>query len=229
MSNLEDAVNEAVPDNNYVKPLMIAAGALLLGHLFGGKKDAPVDPANPTLPPAQGGGGFLDNIGSAISNALGGGQQPTQYPGGQQQYPGAQPYPGSQYPGAPQQPAPQQGGGGFLGGGGIVGGIINSLSNSPLGGVIAGAAAGTAVSGGLDMLLNQFRGAGHADQVNSWVGTGQNQPISPDQINSVLGQGKIAEIAAQAGISPEQMSQLLAQALPTLVDKLTPGGRLPQG
>ena len=52
-------------------------------------------------------------------------------------------------------------------------------------------------------------------------------PISPDQINKVLGQGKIAEIAAQAGISPEQMSQLLAQALPTLVDKLTPGGRLP--
>jgi uncharacterized protein YidB (DUF937 family) len=95
--------------------------------------------------------------------------------------------------------------------------------------VIAGAAAGTAVSGGLDMLLNQFRGAGHQEQVNSWVGTGQNQPISPDQINSVLGQGKIAEIAAQAGISPEQMSQLLAQALPTLVDKLTPGGRLPQG
>jgi uncharacterized protein YidB (DUF937 family) len=221
MSNLEDAVNEAVPDNNYVKPLMIAAGALLLGHLFGGgKNEAPADPANPNLPPAQGGGGgFLDNIGSAISNALGGGQQaaPPQYPGAPQQYPGAQ-----QHPGAPQQ----QGGGGFLGGGGIVGGIMNSLSNSPLGGVIAGAAAGTAVSGGLDMLLNQFRGAGHQEQVNSWVGTGQNQPISPDQINNVLGQGKIAEIAAQAGISPEQMSQLLAQALPTLVDKLTPGGRI---
>ncbi|MCW2275979.1 DUF937 domain-containing protein [Rhodoblastus acidophilus] len=225
MSNLEDAVNEAVPDNNYVKPLMIAAGALLLGHLFGGKKEEPVEPANPALPPAQGGGGgFLDNISSAINNALGGGQPQQagapQYPGAPQQYPGA-----PQHPGAPQQ----QGGGGFMGSGGIVGGIINSLSNSPLGGIVAGAGAGTAVTAGLDALLNQFRGAGHEQQVNSWVGAGQNQPISPDQINSVLGQGKIAEIAAQAGISPQQMSQLLAQALPTLVDKLTPGGRMPHG
>ena len=179
MSNLEDAVNEAVPDNNYVKPLMIAAGALILGHLFGKKEEAPANPSNPALPPAQG------------------------LP--------------QQQPGAPQQ----------QGGGGIVGSIMNSLSNSPFGGLIAGGAAGTAVSGGLDMLLNQFRGAGHEQQVNSWVATGENRPISPDQINKVLGQGKIAEIAAQAGISPEQMSQLLAQALPTLVDKLTPGGRLP--
>jgi uncharacterized protein YidB (DUF937 family) len=218
MGNFEDAVNEAVPDNNYVKPLMIAAGALLLGHLFGGKKDAPADPSQPQFPgqPAQPGqpeqdGGWLGGLGAALNNALGGGQaQPGQQQLGQQ----------------PGQPA----GGGFLGsGGGIVGGLMNSLSNSPFGGVIAGAAAGTAVSAGLDGLLNQFRGAGHAETVNSWVGTGANHPISPDQINNVLGQGKIAEIAAQAGVSPEQLSQLLAQALPSLVDKLTPGGRLPQG
>jgi len=176
MSDFENAVNAAVPDNNYIKPLMIAAGALLLGHLFGGKKDEA-----PAAAPVE--------------------------------------------PQAVQPPQP----GGFLGGGGIVGGLLNSLSNSPLGGLVAGAAAGTAVSAGLDGLLNQFRGAGHAEAVNSWVGDGANRPISPDQISNALGQGKIAEIAAQAGISPEQMSQLLAQALPTLVDKLTPGGRLPQG
>lgn len=176
MSDFENAVNAAVPDNNYVKPLMIAAGALLLGHLFGGKKEE-APPAAPAEP-------------------------------------------------QPVEP-PQQGG--FLSGGGIVGGLLNSLSNSPFGGLVAGAAAGTAVSAGLDGLLNQFRGAGHSETVNSWVGDGANRPISPDQISNVLGQGKIAEIAAQAGISPEQMSQLLAQALPTLVDKLTPGGRLPQG
>ena len=177
MSNFEDAVNEAVPHNDYVKPRMIAAGALLLGHLFGGRKEeAPANPSIPAEPPAQ---------------------------------------------------APGQGGG-FLGGGGL-GGILGGLADSPLSGVLAGAAAGTAVSGGLDALLNQFRGAGHAETVNSWVGNGANQPISAEQINSVLGQGKIAEIAAQAGVSPEQLSQLLAQALPTLVDKLTPGGRPPQG
>jgi len=85
MSNLEDAVNEAVPDNNYVKPLMIAAGALLLGHLFGGGKNEPAEQANPGAPQG-GGGGFLDNIGAAISNALGGAQQPAppQYPGAPQ-------------------------------------------------------------------------------------------------------------------------------------------------
>ena len=52
-------------------------------------------------------------------------------------------------------------------------------------------------------------------------------PITADQINSVIGQGKIAEIAQQAGIDPAQMSQLLAQALPHLIDRLTPGGQVP--
>jgi uncharacterized protein YidB (DUF937 family) len=201
MSNLEDAVNEAVPNNDYVKPLMIAAGALLLGHLFGGnKQEAPANPYVPPQspqPPQNEGGGFLGGIGSALGGIFGGG-------------------------------SPQAGGASSQAGGGL-GGILGGLANSPLGGVIAGGAAGTAVSAGLDSLLNQFRGAGHAETVNSWVGNGANQPISPDQINNVLGQGKIAEIARSAGISPEQMSQLLAQALPALVDKLTPGGRLPQG
>ncbi|MBB4198883.1 uncharacterized protein YidB (DUF937 family) [Rhodoblastus sphagnicola] len=190
MSELENAVKEAVPDNNYIKPLMIAAGALLLGHLFGGKKEEAPVPSAPVEP--QQGGGFL-------GGALGGGQAQ----GGQQ-------------------------GGGFLSGGGL-GGMLSGLANSQLGGLLAGAAAGTAVSGGLDALLNQFRGAGHSDTVNSWVGNGANAQISPDQINNALGQGKIADIARQAGVSPEQMSQLLAQALPTLIDKLTPGGRPPRG
>jgi uncharacterized protein YidB (DUF937 family) len=174
---------------------MIAAGALLLGHLFGGKKEE-AQQADPSLPPHQqqqgGGGGFLGGI-------LGGG--------------------------------PSQAGGGGLGGGGLgggLGGILGGLANSPLGGLLAGSAAGAAVSGGLDSLLNQFRNAGHAETVNSWVGTGANAPIGADQINSVLGHGKIADLAQQAGISPEQMSQLLAQALPTLVDKLTPNGQVHQ-
>ena len=207
MSNLEDAVNEAVPHNDYVKPLMIAAGALLLGHLFGGgKEQAPApqqaDPSLPRQPASSEGGGFLGGLGSALGGILGGAQSSA----------------GQQSPGG-------QSGGGQPGGG--LGGILGGLANSPLGGILAGGAAGTAVSAGLDSLLNQFRGAGHAEQVNSWVGTGANQPISADQINNTLGHGKIADLAQQAGLSPEQMSQLLAQALPSLVDKLTPGGRLP--
>jgi uncharacterized protein YidB (DUF937 family) len=172
MGLLDDAVSEAnnaVPGGDFTKPLMIAAGALLLGHLFG-RRSAPAAPA----------------------------------------------------PEAP--PQPQSSGGGLLG---ELGGMLGSVANSPLGGALAGAAAGTAVSGGLGSLVNQFRNAGLAQQAESWVGTGQNMTITADQINSVIGQGKIAEIAQQAGIDPAQMSQLLAQALPHLIDKLTPGGQIP--
>ncbi|WP_296708290.1 YidB family protein [Rhodoblastus sp.] len=115
------------------------------------------------------------------------------------------------------QPTPQQqasGGGGLLG---------------QLGGLLAGAAGGAAVSGGLGSLLDQFKNSGLGQQAESWVGTGQNQPISAEQINAAIGHGKLAEIAQQAGLDPAQLSQLLAQALPTIVDKLTPGGQLPKG
>jgi uncharacterized protein YidB (DUF937 family) len=114
------------------------------------------------------------------------------------------------------QSAPQQqtsGGGGLLG---------------QLGGLLAGAAGGAAVSGGLGSLLEQFKNSGLGQQAESWVGTGQNQPISAEQINAAIGHGKLAEIAQQAGLDPAQLSQLLAQALPTIVDKLTPGGQLPK-
>jgi uncharacterized protein YidB (DUF937 family) len=177
MGLLDDAVSEAnnaVPGGDFTKPLMIAAGALILGHFFGGgKKEEPPAPA----------------------------------------------------PNASAQPQSQaSGGGGLLG---QLGGLLGGVANSQLGGVLAGAAAGTAVSGGLDSLLNQFRNAGLGQHAESWVGNGQNMPITADQINSVIGQGKIAEIAQQAGIDPAQMSQLLAQALPHLIDKLTPGGQVP--
>ncbi|WP_298351015.1 YidB family protein [Rhodoblastus sp.] len=175
MSLLDDAVseaNKAVPGGDFTKPLMIAAGALLLGHLFGGHS-APAAPA-----PA---------------------------------------------PQAP--PQPQASGGGLLG---QLGGMLGSVVNSELGGALAGAAAGTAVSGGLGSLVDQFRNAGLGQQVESWVANGPNQPITAEEINSVIGQGKIAEIAQQAGVDPAQMSQLLAQALPHLIDKLTPGGQIPR-
>ena len=62
----------------------------------------------------------------------------------------------------------------------------------------------------------------------SWVGTGQNLPISAEQIQHVLGSEQVKELAAKAGISPEAASSHLAQLLPMLVDKLTPNGQVPQ-
>lgn len=78
--------------------------------------------------------------------------------------------------------------------------------------------------GGLSGLVQQFQQGGLGDVISSWVGNGQNQPISADQIQSVLGSGTIQSIAAKVGISPDQVSSELTQVLPKLVDHLTPNG-----
>ena len=81
--------------------------------------------------------------------------------------------------------------------------------------------------GGLGNLVEKFRNGGHADVINSWIGAGQNQPIAPSQLSSTLGQQTISDIAAKAGMSEQELIQQLSHALPGLVDKLTPQGRLP--
>ncbi len=83
--------------------------------------------------------------------------------------------------------------------------------------------------GGLDGLLQSFRNKGLADIVGSWVGTGQNLPISVDQLQGVLGQQKIAEIAQSMGLSHSETLQQLTAALPHLVDQLTPNGQIDTG
>jgi uncharacterized protein YidB (DUF937 family) len=82
--------------------------------------------------------------------------------------------------------------------------------------------------GGLSGMLQSFQDKGLGGLVSSWVGTGQNLPISADQIQHVLGSEQVKELAAKAGISPDIASNALTQLLPTLVDKLTPTGELPQ-
>jgi uncharacterized protein YidB (DUF937 family) len=116
--------------------------------------------------------------------------------------------------------------GGMLGGGqggGGLGGVLGSV----LGGGQGGAAAGGGL-GGLGALLNGFQKAGMGDQVASWVGTGQNMPISADDVSKVFGSGAVAQIAQQAGVSQGDASAGLAALLPQLVDHLTPNGKLPE-
>ena len=81
-------------------------------------------------------------------------------------------------------------------------------------------------NGGIDGLLDKFKAGGLAEQVASWVGKGENLPISAEQISSVLGNGAIADLAAKFGISPETLSAQIAQHLPTMIDKLTPNGEV---
>ena len=82
-------------------------------------------------------------------------------------------------------------------------------------------------SAGLDGLLRQFQGAGLGRQVDSWVGTGANMSISPEQIMDVFGQERVAQMAAQAGVSEQDASTGLAALLPEFVNQLTPAGRMP--
>lgn len=81
--------------------------------------------------------------------------------------------------------------------------------------------------GGLGGLLEKLQQSGHGDVVKSWVDTGQNQPVPPSSLGSALGPTLIKTLAEKTGMSEQEVTTQLAQALPGFVDKLTPQGRLP--
>jgi len=83
------------------------------------------------------------------------------------------------------------------------------------------------VLGGLGGLLNKLEQGGLGDVTKSWVGSGQNQPVSPGQLGTALGPNIIKVLAQKSGLSEEELSKQLSQVLPGIVDKLTPNGRLP--
>lgn len=83
-------------------------------------------------------------------------------------------------------------------------------------------------TGGLAGLVQAFQNGGLGEIAKSWVSTGQNLPISAEQIQSVLGSSDILQnLASQFGLSSEQVSGQLAELLPQVVDKLTPNGTIP--
>ena len=90
--------------------------------------------------------------------------------------------------------------------------------------VLAGDTSAEARLGGL---LQQMEQAGLGRQARSWVGAGQNEPLSPEAIGAVFGEGGIDAIARQAGLTPKQASDGLSQLLPEVVDRLTPDGQMP--
>lgn len=81
--------------------------------------------------------------------------------------------------------------------------------------------------GGLSGLLKTFEDKGLGNVAASWVASGKNLPVTPEQVENVLGPAVIAELAQKIGLTPDQFKAALVQFLPLLVDKLTPGGRLP--
>jgi uncharacterized protein YidB (DUF937 family) len=83
-----------------------------------------------------------------------------------------------------------------------------------------------AQSGGLQGLMGKFSQAGLGQVFSQWVNTGPNPPVSGTQIQHVLGMEQIQAIAAKLGIDPAEASQMVAQHLPNVVDKLTPSGTI---
>ena len=107
---------------------------------------------------------------------------------------------------------------GGAGGAGAAGGL------GGLGGI--GAAGGL---GGLAGLAEQFQRGGLGDVMNSWIGTGQNLPISPDQLGGVLGGDLLGELTRHTGMGQDDLLGQLSQVLPQMVDRATPEGRIPDG
>jgi len=83
--------------------------------------------------------------------------------------------------------------------------------------------------GGIPGLIEKFQNGGLGEVVSSWIGTGENQPVSGDQIANTLGADKIKDIAASLGVSDTEAADGLASILPQLIDKLTPNGQVPEG
>ncbi len=79
---------------------------------------------------------------------------------------------------------------------------------------------------GIQGIANQFRERGLGDTISSWIGTGENRNISPDQIREGLGSERIREIATRAGISEEQAADALRRVLPGVIDRATPNGNV---
>ena len=110
---------------------------------------------------------------------------------------------------------------------GMPGGGLGDLLSSGLGGLLASGAAGSVLNGGLNELLKQFQQSGQGDVAKSWVGTGPNKSISPNDLAKTLGSDQIDTLMTQTGMSRDELIAGLSQVLPEVVDKLTPQGRVP--
>ncbi|MFF1356891.1 YidB family protein [Streptomyces sp. NPDC058297] len=106
--------------------------------------------------------------------------------------------------------------------GGSAGGVLTSLLAAFTQGQ-GGSAGGNPLGG----LLETLAKSGLGGQANSWVGTGANEQVTPDQVKEALPDATLQKVAAESGVSPDQAAHDIAKALPTAVDKLTPEGQVP--
>jgi len=120
-------------------------------------------------------------------------------------------------------------------------GILDEMAKGLLGKVLGGGSSQNPLmdivlglitnpqTGGLQGLIQTFKEKGLGDAMSSWISTGENQPVSGDQVQHALGGNFIQQIAQQLGSSKSEVSGGLANLLPDIIDKLTPSGNLPEG
>ena len=109
---------------------------------------------------------------------------------------------------------------------GLTGGSGTTSSGGGSGLLLQLALAMLQQNGGLDGVLGKFRQAGMGAQADSWVSSGQNMNISPDQLQQVFGSGSLNDIASQLGMSQNQAGSTMSQMLPELINQLTPQGQV---
>jgi len=110
------------------------------------------------------------------------------------------------------------------------GSLISMVANNPqLMQAVTGMLSNDGTQGGLGGLVAKFQQAGLGDVVRSWIGNGQNQPVSGDQLTNVLGADTMTGLAEKLGMSQDDAAGQLSNILPGLIDKLTPQGQAPAG
>ena len=110
--------------------------------------------------------------------------------------------------------AQQEPGGGSRSGGASQGALIQAVL-----GLLAG--------GGLQQIVSSFQQKGLGDVVGSWISTGANKPVSPEQVQQALGPDQLGRLSQQTGLDQQSLAGQLSNLLPGLVDKLTPDGNVP--
>ena len=124
---------------------------------------------------------------------------------------------------------------GALGGGqgsSALGGLMDMVAKNPqilsaVAGLLSTRNTSVGGSGGLGGLISAFQGKGLGDMMSSWISTGPNPPISAAQVTNVLGDDTMGQFARKAGIPMGEAGSILAGLLPTVIDKLTPEGKVP--
>jgi uncharacterized protein YidB (DUF937 family) len=117
---------------------------------------------------------------------------------------------------------------------GILGSIVKGVtgkSNEPtdpkaIGGIIEMLTSGE--TGGIQGLIRKLTEGGLGNVVNSWISKEPNQPVEPKQLENALGGDLIGKFASKMGVSSSEASTHLSKLLPTVIDKLTPDGKLPE-